>query len=166
MRLLTRPTRTPSAPTTAPAPLVSFPAVVCAATTTAPTSLRSVTVLPSGLTFDGAYTCASVPMGLRIIVDAWPIAATALFFPVAGSPATRSSGVFNLTGSWASATQTWTLTPGAWIQRPSSTTSMIGFSGRVESNGPALLFSGAVAGASTCVFGVTQLATTAGRALP
>jgi hypothetical protein len=126
-----------------------------------------VTVLPSGLTFDGTYTCASAPTGLRIIVDAWPIAATALFFPVAGSPAARASGVFNLTGSWANATQTWTLTPGAWIQRPSSTINMIGFSGRVESNGPALLFSGAVAGSCTTgSFGVTQLAATAGRALP
>ncbi len=127
-----------------------------------------MTVLPSGLTFDGTCTCASVPTGLRIIVDAWPIAATALFFPVAGSLATRASGAFNLTGSWASATQTWTLTPGAWIQRPSGTTmNMFGFSGRVESNGLNLLFSGAVAGSSTCSsFGVTQLASTTGRASP
>jgi hypothetical protein len=75
--------------------------------------------------------------------------------------------VLNLTGSWVNATQTWTLTPGAWIQRPSSTINMIGFSGRVESNGLNLLFSGTVAGSSTCSsFGVTQLASTTGRALP
>ena len=147
-----------------PAPLACYFAAICAATT-APTS-ASVTTLPSGLVFDGTYTCASGPTGLRIIVDTWPTAARALYYPVVGSSVTRCSGVFSLSGSWSSAAQTWTLTPGAAIQNTCNT-GLIGFSGRVELSGVGLLFSGTASGASTCPqFSTSQLTATAGRALP
>ena len=137
-----------------------------------------------GLVFDGTYTCGSTAAA-RINVTTWPSAARIRFVPVPARSVECSvsfvcriptctnavcrvgscAGEYTLTGVWMSETQTWTLTPGAWLTNPCNYF-MIGFSGTIDVVAGLRRFSGSVTFSGCTTFSLMEMDRTTGTPSP
>jgi hypothetical protein len=70
------------------------------------------------------------------------------------------AGEYTLTGVWMNETQTWTLSPGAWLTNPCNY-GMLGFSGTIDVVAGLRRFLGSFPGGSGCTtFGVMEMVPT------
>jgi hypothetical protein len=116
--------------------------------------------------------CGLGATAARITVTTWPSAARVVFVPpqdlrsplsascllfatwslcdvVAACRVRSCASEYTLTGVWVSETQTWTLSPGAWLTNPCDY-DMAGFSGTVDVVAGLRRFSGSVTEAPGC----------------
>ena len=75
------------------------------------------------------------------------------------------AGEYTLTGVWMSETQTWTLTPGAWLTNPCNYF-MIGFSGTIDVVAGLRRFSGSVTFSGCTTFSLMEMDRTTGTPSP
>jgi hypothetical protein len=75
------------------------------------------------------------------------------------------AGEYTLTGVWMSETQTWTLSPGAWLTKACFNFGMRGFNGTIDVVAGLRRFSGSMRGSGCTTFGLMEMVPTGALSL-